>query len=479
MQVSSAATGIVHFIGIGGIGMSSVAEILHSQGYAVRGSDASQNANVQRLREKSIKVFSEHKAENIADAAVVVISTAIPENNPELVAARSKKIPVLHRAEMLAEIMRNCKSVAVSGTHGKTSTTSMLGHILTESGKEPTVINGGVVNAWGSNARFGVGEWMIVEADESDGSFVKLPATHVIVTNIDAEHLSHYGSFDALKKEFSRFTGQIPFYGIAVICHDNPGSLALAKNTIDRRVVTYGESPDADVRAVDIAIDENGSSFRVEFSNASSCEWNSHQRVVIPQIGKHYVLNALAVVTMATELGETQESITRSLASFQGVARRFSVVGRIHGITFIDDYAHHPVEISCTMAAAKVAAKNGRVIAVLQPHRYSRLKELFDDFCHCLKDADHVILMPVYSAGEEPIPGITVESLANGIERTGQKNITTISDNSELSSAIRSIAEDGDYVVCLGAGSISTLAKELPSLMDVSKNVDGSRIIIK
>ena len=456
--------GVVHFIGIGGIGMSGIAEVLHNLGYRVQGSDQADGANVQRLRDKGISCFVGHAAENLGEAEVVVVSTAVKKNNPELVAARERLLPVVRRAEMLAELMRLKSNVAIAGTHGKTTTTTMVATLLDAGGFDPTVINGGVIHAYGSNARAGAGEWMVVEADESDGSFNRLPATIAIVTNIDPEHMEHWGSFDALRKGFQDFVSNIPFYGLAVCCTDHPEVQSLVGRLTDRRVATFGFNAQADVRAVNLRYENGVAHFDIALQGEA--ELNDGEIPVIegctlPMPGDHNVSNALAAVAGARHLGMKRAQIREALARFGGVSRRFTRVGEVGGVTIIDDYGHHPVEIAAVLKAARQATK-GRVIAVHQPHRYSRLSNLFDDFCTCFNEADVVAIAEVYSAGEEPIPGASRDDLVAGLIAHGHRHARAVMDEGDLERLVREQARPGDMVVCLGAGTISTWANNLP-----------------
>ncbi|MEQ8666381.1 MAG: UDP-N-acetylmuramate--L-alanine ligase [Rhodospirillales bacterium] len=453
--------GVVHFIGIGGIGMSGIAEVLHNLGHAVQGSDIAENANVQRLRAMGIIVAIGHAAENLGEAGVVVISSAVKPDNPEVAAARARLIPVVRRAEMLAELMRLKASVAVGGTHGKTTTTSMIAALFDAANYDPTVINGGIINVWASNAKVGEGDWMIVEADESDGTFVKLPATIAVVTNIDPEHLDHYGSFDAVRDAFVTFVENIPFYGFAVLCADHPEVQALIPRVSDRRVVTYGFSPQADVRALDITATTEGMSFRVEIVDRRGGEKVGIGDLLLPMHGRHNVQNALSVVAIGHELGIGEDVIRKALTRFGGVKRRFTQTGVAGGITVIDDYGHHPVEIRAVLDAARDATR-GRVIAVVQPHRYTRLHDLFEEFCVCFDAADQVLVADVYPAGEEPIAGADRDSLVAGMRERGHRQVEALPESGQLAAMIVERAKPGDLVVCLGAGNITQWANALP-----------------
>jgi len=452
--------GLIHFVGIGGIGMSGIAEVLHNLGYKVQGTDVAESANVTRLREMGIGVAIGHAAENLGEASVVVSSSAIKVENPEIAAARDRMIPVVRRAEMLAELMRLKWSVAVGGTHGKTTTTSLVASMLDCAGYDPTVINGGIINAWGSNARLGAGEWMVVEADESDGTFIKLPATIAVVTNIDPEHMDHYGSFDDLKRAFRTFVENIPFYGFASLCIDHAEVQAMIGQITDRRLITYGLSPQAEVRGVDL----RHGPFGMEFDAAIARRNEAERRIVglrLPMFGDHNVQNALAAVSVALEMGIDEETIRRALAEFEGVKRRFTRVGEINGITVVDDYGHHPVEITAVLKAARQASRRD-VIAVVQPHRYTRLQGLFEDFCTCFNDADLVIVADVYPAGEAPIEGVDRDALVEGLKARGPRAVLALEGPQELPGLVYDNAEPGDLVICLGAGSITAWANALP-----------------
>ncbi|NOZ65634.1 MAG: UDP-N-acetylmuramate--L-alanine ligase [Alphaproteobacteria bacterium] len=452
--------GILHFVGIGGIGMSGIAEVMHNFGYKVQGSDIGENANVERLRALGIKIMIGQRAENLADAWGIVCSSAIKPDNPEVVAARTAKMPVIRRAEMLAELMRLKWCVSIAGTHGKTTTTSMVAAVLDEADYDPTVINGGIINAYGTNARLGEGDWMVVEADESDGTFVKIPSTVAVVTNIDPEHLDFYGTFDAAKEAYRTFVENVPFYGFAVMCIDHPEVQALIGRITDRKIVTYGFSPQSDVRCLDLTFKEGSAKFNVEITDRQTGDMVTLADISLPMPGRHNVLNALAAIAVAHEMGAEDDVIRRAFAKFSGVKRRFTHVGKIGGVTIVDDYAHHPVEIASVLSAAREAYA-GRVIAVMQPHRYSRLESLFDDFCGCFNNADIVIVSPVYEAGEQPIDGINRDSLVDGIRAMGHRNVIALDGPEKLSDLISEVTEDGDIVVCMGAGTISGWAYDL------------------
>jgi len=451
--------GPIHFVGIGGIGMSGIAEVLANLGYAVRGSDVADSANVKRLREKGIAVKVGHESDNVAGAAVVVVSSAIKRDNPELTAARAGRIPVVRRAEMLAELMRLKSCVAIAGTHGKTTTTSMVAALLEEF--DPTVINGGIINAYGTNSRLGAGDWMVVEADESDGTFLKLPADIAIVTNVDPEHLDHFQTFEAVQAAFQAFVENVPFYGFAVMCTDHPVVQTLVGRIADRRILTYGENPQADVRLVDLAHADGHSKFNVVFRDRIGAPAHEVADLALPMPGRHNALNATAAVAVAHELGIADEAIRNALAGFSGVRRRFTRTGEWNGVTVIDDYGHHPVEIAAVLKAARESTA-GQVIAVMQPHRYTRLSSLFDEFCTCFNDADVVIVAHVYPAGEAPIAGADRDGLVQGLRVRGHRHVIALDAPEQLAGLVQGLAKPGDYIVCLGAGNITQWAYALP-----------------
>jgi UDP-N-acetylmuramate--alanine ligase len=453
--------GPIHFVGIGGIGMSGIAEVLCNLGYIVQGSDASESANVGRLRDKGIKISIGHNADNVAGADVLVVSTAIKRDNPELMAARSQRIPVVRRAEMLAELMRLKSCVAIAGTHGKTTTTSMVAALLDAGGLDPTVINGGIINAYGTNARLGAGEWMVVEADESDGTFLKLPADVAVVTNVDPEHLDHFKTFDAVQEAFRNFVENVPFYGFAVMCIDHPVVQTIVGKIEDRRIITYGENPQADARLIDLTPGGGGSRFKVAFRDRKTGIAHEIAELVLPMPGRHNALNATAAIAVAHELGLADETIRKALASFGGVRRRFTKTGESNGITVIDDYGHHPVEIAAVLKAAREST-DGKIIAVVQPHRFTRLRQLFDEFCTCFNDADAVVVAEVYPAGEAPIAGIDRDHFVLGLRAHGHREVIPLQNSTDLARLIGGIAGSGDFVVCLGAGNITQWAYALP-----------------
>lgn len=455
--------GIIHFIGIGGIGMSGIAEILHNQGYTVQGSDLSESANVERLRKLGMTVFIGQKAENIENANVVVKSTAVKNDNVEVRAARELRIPVVRRSEMLAEVMRMKMCVAIAGTHGKTTTTSLTATLLEAGGLEPTIINGGIINKLGTNAKVGKGKWMVVEADESDGTFTRLPISVGVITNIDPEHLDYYGDFATLKKAFAQFLDNLPFYGFAALCIDHPEVQKLAGEVQDRRILTYGLSPQADIRADNIRADQIGQTFDLYINKPLHEETRTYHDIMLPMHGQHNLLNTLAAIAVADELNMPVAKIREALADFQGVKRRFTQVGEINGARIIDDYAHHPVEIRATLNSARqaVSQNGGRVIAVAQPHRYSRVQSLFKDFSTCFNLADVVLITPIYEAGEAPIEGISQQTLVSAIREAGHKDVQSIPAPPELAKQLLPIIEPNDIVVCMGAGSISLWAADL------------------
>ena len=457
--------GPFHIIGIGGIGMSAIAEILVAKGYTVQGSDQKESANVKRLRAKGIRVFVGHDAVNLIGARYVVISTAVKATNPELAAARAKNLVIIRRAEMLAELMRLYSTVSVTGTHGKTTTTSLLSHIFTEAGQEPTVITGGIINAWGSNARLGTGKWMIVEADESDGTFTRLPTEIGIVTNIDPEHLDYFGSVEAMHHEYEMFLKNIPFFGLAVVCIDHP----VVRGMVDRlglrndgrRMLTYGASQDADIVLENVRIDGAVTRFDAALSPAVKGGSRRLEGWSVPIPGVHNALNALAAIAVATEAGIDDAKIQSAMSSFSGVKRRFQLTGEWNGIAIYDDYGHHPAEIAAVLSAAKRGAK-GRVLAICEPHRYTRVRDLFGEFSACFKDADSVIVAPLYTAGESPIQGIDSHALAAGIRASGHSAVRAVNQPGDLVGAIKDLCRPGDTIVCLGAGNSTEWAHALP-----------------
>ena len=452
--------GPIHFVGIGGIGMSGIAEVLMNLGYTVQGSDASDSANVKRLRDKGAKVSIGHKAENLDGAEVLVVSSAIKRDNPELIAARDKRLPVVRRAEILAEPMRLKSCVAIAGTHGKTTTTSLVAALFDAANLDPTVINGGIINAYGTNARLGAGDWMIVEADESDGTFLKLPADIAIVTNIDAEHLDHFKTFAAVQEAFRAFIENVPFYGFAVMCTDHPIVQRLVGRIEDRRIVTYGENLQADVRLTDLSNAGGRQTFTVLFRDRDGQTVHTIKDLTLPMPGRHNALNATSAIAVAHELKISDEAIRKALASFGGVRRRFTRAGEWNGVTIIDDYGHHPVEIAAVLKAARESTK-GQVIAVVQPHRYTRLQSLFEPFSTCFNDADAVIVAEVYPAGEAPIEGVDRNHLVTAVRARGHRQVIPLPGQPQLAGMVKGIARPGDYVVCLGAGNITQWAYSL------------------
>ena len=453
--------GPVHFIGIGGIGMSGIAEVMHNLGYRVQGSDQADSDNVKRLRDQGIPVAIGHNPQNLGASEVVVVSAAVKADNPELATARTRLMPIVKRAEMLAELMRLKQAIAIAGTHGKTTTTTMVAALLDNGGLDPTVINGGIINAYGTNARLGQSDWMVVEADESDGTIVKLPATIAVVTNIDPEHLDHYKTFDAVKFAFQTFVENIPFYGFAAMCIDHPEVASMIGKISDRRILAYGFSPQADVRAVNLRFVDGMSQYDVHFSPRVRGTNPVIEKLRLPMPGEHNVQNSLAAIAVARHIGVPDETIRTGLANFAGVKRRFTKTGLWNGVTIIDDYGHHPVEIAAVMKAARQAAL-GKIIAVLQPHRYSRLQSLFNEFSTCLHGADTVIVTDVYAAGEAPIEGISRDTLIESMRSHGHRHVVALSAPEDLPRLIAELAKPLDYVVCLGAGSITNWAQSLP-----------------
>ena len=448
--------GTIHFVGIGGIGMSGIAEVMKNLGYDVQGSDIAEGYVVEGLRQRGIRVTIGHAAENLGDAAVVVTSTAVKRNNPEVVAALEGRIPVVRRAEMLAELMRLKRTVAVAGTHGKTTTTSMVAALLDAGGIDPTVINGGIINSYGSNARLGASDWMVVEADESDGSFLRLDGTIAVVTNIDPEHLDHYGSFDAVKEAFVEFIENVPFYGAAVLCIDHPEVQAVIPKIRDRRVITYGFSAQADVRGENVTPIPGGNRFDVAIRQRDGTS-RRIEAIELPMPGRHNVENSLAAIAVAVEMACSDDVIQTGFAKFTGVKRRFTKVGEVDGITVIDDYAHHPVEIRAVLSAAREGVQ-GRVIAVVQPHRYTRLRDHMEEFQAAFNDADIVYATPVYAAGEQPIEGIDSDEMVAGMKARGHRSAQVIAGQDALAATLAETAQPGDMVVCLGAGDITKWA---------------------
>ena len=453
--------GPIHFVGIGGIGMSGIAEVLANLGYTVQGSDASENANVARLRGHGVQVSVGHRPENVDGAEVVVVSTAIKRDNPELMAARAQRIPVVRRAEMLAELMRLKSCVAISGTHGKTTTTSMVATLLDAGGLDPTVVNGGIINAYGTNARLGAGDWMVVEADESDGTFLKLPADIAVVTNVDPEHLDHFKTFEAVQDAFRNFVENVPFYGFAVMCIDHPVVQSLVGKIEDRRIITYGENPQADARLVELTSGGGSSQFKVAIRNRKTGATHEIEDIVLPMPGRHNASNATAAIAVAHELGMSDDAIRKAIAGFGGVKRRFTKAGEWNGVTIIDDYGHHPVEIAAVLKAAR-DSYDGRIIAVVQPHRYTRLQSLFEEFCTCFNDADAVVVADVYPAGEAPIEGIDRDHFVAGLRAHGHREVIPLPKAADLAGIVKGLAKSGDLVVCLGAGNITQWAYALP-----------------
>ncbi len=465
--------GRIHFTGIGGIGMSGIAEILHDMGYQVSGSDMSSNANVKRLIAKGISVTIGQHEDNVSGAAIVVVSTAIKPDNPEMIAARKHFLPVVHRAEMLGELMRLKWSVAIAGTHGKTTTTSLVASLLDMGGIDPTVINGGIITGWGSNAKLGKSEWMVVEADESDGSFSRLNPTVAVVTNIDPEHLDHHGSFDNLKQAFRDFVASIPFYGFASLCIDHPIVQRMIADIPERRIISYGFSASADIRGINLRPD-NGS---MVFDAMVSKRINQHGIIEgfrLPMLGDHNVLNTLAAISVCLEMGIATDKIIHAVSQFKGVGRRFDKKGCVSDITIIDDYGHHPVEITAALSAARMLKPKNQIIAVFQPHRYTRMRDLFDEFCACFNDADHVIISDIYAAGESPIEGYDRDDFVNNLRAHGHPSVEALEQPDDLAELVMAKARPGDVVMCLGAGTITNWAAALPEQIST---ITGDEVI--
>ena len=471
MKAMGTQIGTIHFVGIGGIGMSGIAEVMHQLGYSVQGSDVAEGYVVEGLRKAGIPVAIGHDADNLGDARVVVCSTAVSRGNPEIEAAIHRRLPLVRRAEMLAELMRMQSTIAVAGTHGKTTTTSMIAALLDAGGIDPTVINGGVINAYGSNARLGSSDWMVVEADESDGSFLRLDGRIAVVTNIDPEHLEHYGDFEEVKKAYCEFVENVPFYGLAVMCVDHPEVQNILSRIRDRRVMTYGTSPVADLRAINIEPVDGGSRFDVSVLGQDG-ERRVIEGVFVPMPGRHNVLNALAAIAVGLEFGFEDATLTDGFRRFDGVKRRFTRVGEVGGALIIDDYAHHPVEIRAVLSAAResvsarsagteAGADGSRVIAVVQPHRFTRLRDLMEDFQNAFNDADVVFVAPVYAAGEEPVEGVDAAALAEGLRAHGHRMVKTVDSASDLAANLRDLAAEGDMILCMGAGDITKWAAGL------------------
>jgi UDP-N-acetylmuramate--alanine ligase len=465
-----------HFIGIGGIGMSGIAEILLNMGFRVSGSDLRRGAVTDRLAQLGATIYEGHDGENVTGATVVVTSSAVSPDNPEVVAAHSLKIPVIQRAEMLAELMRLKWAIAVSGSHGKTTTTSLIACMLEAAHLDPTVINGGIINASGTNTRMGDGEWMVVEADESDGSFLRLPAVIAVVTNMDPEHLDYWGTAEAMIAGYDQFVANIPFYGFAVLCIDHPAVQQMIPRLSDRRIVTYGFSPQADVRADKVRPDKAGSTFEVVVTDRVRGRVRRMGPFRLPMLGEHNVQNALAAIAVGIEMEIDDATLNSAFLGFKGVKRRFTKTGEAGGITVIDDYGHHPVEIAAVLKAARQAGARD-VVAVVQPHRYSRLQSLFSDFCTCMNDAGTVIVADVYAAGEAPIPGVTRDALVEGLRARGHRSVVALPNPGRLAEMVHAIARPGDFVVCLGAGSITQWAAALPDDLAALQAGGGKRAV--
>ena len=477
--------GTVHIIGIGGIGMSGYAEVLHNLGYKVQGSDQSESANVLRLRALGVRVIIGHAAENIYNeknelCSVIVKSTAVKDTNPEIIAAHKNKVPVIPRVELVAELMRSKWCINISGTHGKTTTTSMIGHVLEKTGLDPTVMTGGIINAYGTNTRMGMGDWMVVEADESDGTFVKLPSFASIITNIDPDHMDFYGTFDKIKEAFVAYAHNLPFYGFVVACIDHPVVEELLPQ-FQRKTITYGLSEKADIRAVNVQTTPDGMSYDIQFSARLVNFPREIRGVRLSMFGAHNVMNSLTTFAVGHELGLKAGDIAEALVKFSGVNRRFTTTGIVNDITIVDDYGHNPGKVAAAIKTGRdivTARKKGRVIAVMQPHRYTRLSTLFDQFCNSFTDADEVIIADVYSAGEEPIAGVNKEALVSCLRKNGSL-VHALENPQALAPLIQQIAKPGDFVLCLGAGTITqwahALPKELEKLLGIApKKANGT-----
>ena len=450
--------GVIHFIGIAGIGMSGIAEVMSNLGYSVQGSDIVSSKITVRLQNIGINIFLGHNARNLENVEVAVVSSAIRGDNVELLEARQRGIPIVKRAEMLAELMRLKLNVAIAGTHGKTTTTSLVSAVFDKAGLDPTVINGGIIRAYNSNVRIGTGEWMVVEADESDGTFSKLPATVAIVTNIDREHLDHYDSFEDLKHSFDNFISNIPFYGVAICCIDNSEVHALVGRIKDRKIITYGFNKQADYSITEVDYQADRTVFKLQLLDKGVEEISFS----LPMMGSHNVLNSVAAISLGDFLGLEIGKIQEALKNFSGVQRRFTHVDTINGVKIIDDYGHHPAEISAVLKSVRDTT-TGRIIAVHQPHRFSRLKLLFDEFCTCFNDADLVLISDVYSAGEKELEGINKQALVDGLINHGHKRVFSLEHESQLKNFFVEHTAPGDVFVCLGAGSITDWANGLPS----------------
>ncbi|KAB2836249.1 MAG: UDP-N-acetylmuramate--L-alanine ligase [Caedimonadaceae bacterium] len=483
MKLSPQHAGKIHFVGIGGIGMSGIAEILHSKGYHVTGSDIAENGNIDRLRAQNIRVSVPHNAGHVHDASVVVVSTAVKADNPEVMEAANLSIPVVHRSEMLAELMRPHFAVSIAGTHGKTTTTSIGATMLDHAGFDPIVVNGGIINAYGTNARLGQGDWFVAEADESDGSFLRLPRTIAVVTNIDPEHIDHYGDFEAVKRAFYEFVVGIPYYGLGVLCYDHVNVRELAEQLKHKRIVTYGFDERSDLQAVNLRVSPKGTHFDIKISDnfRRVCHKAPHfdhfEDLFLSMVGQHNVQNCLSVIAIAFEMGINISTIKEALANFQGVSRRFTEVGCFEEIKIIDDYAHHPEEIKAVLKTARDICEK-KVVAVFQPHRYSRFSDLFEEFCQCFSDADIVIAAPVYAAGEKPIEHLTQDYFKSALAQYFNGQIIGLANPEELASLVYKTAEAGDYVVCLGAGNISQWSRKLQSELNAVRDTYKNKLVM-
>ena len=464
MKPFSKDIGVIHFIGIGGIGMSGIAEILCNLGYKISGSDINKSSNVNRLIEMGIKVHIGQRAENIKNVSIIVISSAIPEDNVELVAGALNKIPIVRRADMLAELMRFKKSISVGGSHGKTTTTSFISSLLEGAKLDPTVVNGGIIEAYGTNARLGKSDWMIVEADESDGTFIKLPSTYVVITNIDREHIDFYKTFDNLNRAFRNFVENIPFYGVAFVCIDSPDTENLCKDIKYRKLITYGFNRKSDLMISNVKVKNYLTYFDITINKSNLSKKKFIKNIAIPIPGDHNIRNACASIAVALELDIKEKTIKDVLKNFRGVERRFSFVGSVNNIKIIDDYAHHPTEIKNTLKAARLLC-NGKLIVVFEPHRFSRIIDLYDEFINSFFDADILFVTKIYSAGEKQITDINEKIIAKSIQKMGHKNVKCFKDEKCMEVELSEVSSSNDFIIFLGAGSISKKARSMEESM--------------
>ena len=453
--------GRFHFIGIGGIGMSGIAEILLQSGYLVQGSDINPTKITKRLNKLGAKIFIGHNSGNINQANIIVYSSAITEKNPELIEAKKLSIPIVHRSEMLGELMRLKQSIAVAGTHGKTTTTSLISKLLEQNNMDPTIINGGIISSLASNAKLGEGKWMVVEADESDGSFSRLIPTIAIVTNIDLEHMDFHKTESNLEKAFTNFISSIPFYGFAAVCIDHPRIQKILAKVTNKKIITYGYSPNADIRAINTRFVDGKMIFDVSYKDKVEKNTSFIKNIIFSMIGYHNVLNALAAISVALELGISITIIKKSLNSFSGVQRRFQYITKIDNAKIYDDYGHHPEEIKAALSAAKLIKNNSKILAIFQPHRYTRLKNHFEEFCSSFNDADKVILLNIYAAGEKKLINYENTDLEEGIRNYGHKNVESLKDDEKIFEKIFKNLKNFDIIIFLGAGNITNIANSL------------------